>query len=126
MKKIIYTKNAPEPIGPYSQAILLGNMLYTSGQIPMNPATNEIISSSIEDETEQVMQNIKAILTEAGMTFENVIKCSIFIMNMNDFVTFNKVYGSYFNPETAPARETVQVATLPRNVNIEISVIASF
>lgn len=126
MKKIIYTKNAPEPIGPYSQAILLGNMLYTSGQIPMNPATNEIISSSIEDETEQVMQNIKAILTEAGMTFENVIKCSIFIMNMNDFVTINKVYGSYFNPETAPARETVQVATLPRNVNIEISVIASF
>lgn len=126
MKKIIYTKNAPEPIGPYSQAILLGNMLYTSGQIPMNPATNEIILSSIENETEQVMQNIKAILTEAGMTFENVIKCSIFIMNMNDFVTINKVYGSYFNPETAPARETVQVATLPRNVNIEISVIASF
>lgn len=125
MKKIIYTPNAPEPIGPYSQAVLLGNMLYTSGQIPMNPATNEIISSSIEDETEQVMQNIKAILTEAGMTFENVVKCSIFIMNMNDFATINKVYGSYFNPETAPARETVQVACLPKNVNIEISVIAN-
>ena len=125
MKKIIYTANAPAPIGPYSQAIMVGNMLYTSGQIAINPKTNELVLNSIEDETQQVMQNIKAILDECGMTFENVIKCSIFIMNMNDFGAINQVYGSYFNPETAPARETVQVACLPKNVNIEISVIAN-
>jgi 2-iminobutanoate/2-iminopropanoate deaminase len=125
MKQIIYTANAPEPIGPYSQAILTGNMLYTSGQIAINPKTNELVLNSIEEETQQVMQNIKAILDAAGMTFENIIKCSIFIMNMNDFAAINQVYGSYFNPETAPARETVQVACLPKNVNIEISVVAN-
>ncbi|MFY7811194.1 MAG: RidA family protein [Flavobacterium sp.] len=126
MKQIIYTANAPEPIGPYSQAIKLGNMLYTSGQIAINPKTNQLVLNSIEDETKQVMENIKAILDAAGMTFEHIIKCSIFIMNMNDFAAINQVYGSYFNPETAPARETVQVACLPKNVNIEISIIASF
>lgn len=126
MKQIIYTPNAPAPIGPYSQAIGIGNMLYTSGQIAINPITNNLVLNTIEDETQQVMENIKAILETAGMTFENVIKCSIFIMNMNDFDAINQVYGSYFNPETAPARETVQVACLPRNVNIEISVVASF
>ena len=126
MKQIIYTANAPEPIGPYSQAIKLGNMLYTSGQIAINPKTNQLVLNSIEEETKQVMENIKAILDAAGMTFEHIIKCSIFIMNMNDFAAINQVYGSYFNPETAPARETVQVACLPKNVNIEISIIASF
>jgi 2-iminobutanoate/2-iminopropanoate deaminase len=125
MKQIIYTANAPAPIGPYSQAIKIGNMLYTSGQIAINPKTNELVLSSIEEETQQVMQNIKAILDECGMTFENIIKCSIFISDMNDFAAINQVYGSYFNPETAPARETVQVACLPKNVNIEISVVAS-
>ncbi len=125
MKQIIYTANAPAPIGPYSQAIKIGNMLYTSGQIAINPKTNELVLNSIEEETQQVMENIKAILDAAGMTFDNIIKCSIFIMNMNDFVAINQVYGSYFNPETAPARETVQVACLPKNVNIEISVVAS-
>jgi 2-iminobutanoate/2-iminopropanoate deaminase len=125
MKQIIYTANAPEPIGPYSQAILTGNMLYTSGQIAINPKTNELVLNSIEEETQQVMENIKAILDAAGMTFDNIIKCTIFIMNMNDFAAINQVYGSYFNPETAPARETVQVACLPKNVNIEISVVAN-
>ncbi|MEY2867777.1 MAG: hypothetical protein RIR01_177 [Bacteroidota bacterium] len=125
MKKIIFTENAPAPIGPYNQAVLTGNMLYTSGQIAINPADGTLVTSSIEVETKQVMENIKAILEAAGMTFENVIKSTIFIMNMNDFGTINTVYGSYFNEKTAPARETVQVACLPKNVNIEISVIAT-
>jgi len=124
MKKIILTENAPAPIGPYSQAVLKGNTLYTSGQIAINPATGELITESIEAETEQVMQNMKAVLEAAGMTFENVVKTTIFIIDMNDFVKINTVYGSYFNEKTAPARETVQVAGLPKNVNIEISMIA--
>ena len=124
MKKIIYTENAPAPIGPYNQAILVGNTLYTSGQIALNPLTMELILDDIETETKQVMENMKAVLTAADMTFENVIKASIFIMNMNDFTRINSIYGSYFNEATAPARETVQVACLPKNVNIEISMIA--
>ena len=124
MKKIILTENAPAPIGPYSQAVLKGNTLYTSGQIAINPATGELITESIDAETEQVMQNMKAVLEAAGMTFENVVKTTIFIIDMNDFVKINTVYGSYFNEKTAPARETVQVAGLPKNVNIEISMIA--
>jgi 2-iminobutanoate/2-iminopropanoate deaminase len=125
MKKIIYTDKAPAPIGPYNQAILHNGMLYTSGQIALNPANMELVMDSIEIETEQVMENLKAVLEAANMTFENVIKSTIFIMDMNDFAKINSVYGSYFNEETAPARETVQVATLPKNVNIEISMIAS-
>ena len=124
MKKIIYTENAPAPIGPYNQAVLVGNTLYTSGQIALNPLTMELILDDIETETKQVMENMKAVLTAADMTFENVIKASIFIMNMNDFTRINSIYGSYFNEATAPARETVQVACLPKNVNIEISMIA--
>ncbi len=115
---------APSPIGPYNQAILKGDTLYVSGQIAINPSSGELITSSIEEETKQVMQNLKAVLEAAGMTFENVVKSSIFIMNMNDFGTINTVYGSYFNEKTAPARETVQVAGLPKNVNVEISMIA--
>jgi 2-iminobutanoate/2-iminopropanoate deaminase len=125
MKKIIYTDKAPAPIGPYNQAILHNGMLYTSGQIALNPANMELVMDSIEIETKQVMENLKAVLEAANMTFENVIKSTIFIMNMNDFAKINSVYGSYFNEQTAPARETVQVATLPKNVNIEISMIAS-
>ncbi|MFC5683798.1 RidA family protein [Flavobacterium sp. MAHUQ-51] len=125
MKKIIFTEKAPAPIGPYNQAVLVGNMLYTSGQIAINPEDGTIVTSSIEAETKQVMENVKAILEAAGMTFENVVKSTIFIMNMNDFATINTIYGSYFNEKTAPARETVQVACLPKNVNIEISVIAT-
>lgn len=124
MKKIIFTEKAPAPIGPYSQAVLSGNTLYTSGQIAINPANGELVLDNIEVETEQVMQNLKAVLEAADMTFENVIKATIFIMNMGDFARINAVYGKYFNEATAPARETVQVATLPKNVNIEISVIA--
>jgi 2-iminobutanoate/2-iminopropanoate deaminase len=124
MKKIIYTENAPAPIGPYNQAILVGNILYTSGQIALNPLTMELVLDDIEIETKQVMENMKAVLAAADMTFENVIKASIFIMNMNDFTRINSIYGSYFNEATAPARETVQVACLPKNVNIEISMIA--
>ena len=124
MKKIIYTENAPAPIGPYNQAVLVGNTLYTSGQIALNPLTMELVLDDIEIETKQVMENMKAVLVAADMTFENVIKTSIFIMNMNDFTRINSIYGSYFNEATAPARETVQVACLPKNVNIEISMIA--
>jgi 2-iminobutanoate/2-iminopropanoate deaminase len=124
MKKIIYTENAPAPIGPYNQAVIVGNTLYTSGQIALNPQTMELVLDDIETETKQVMENMKAVLTAADMTFENVIKTSIFIMNMEDFSRINAVYGAYFNEATAPARETVQVACLPKNVNIEISMIA--
>jgi 2-iminobutanoate/2-iminopropanoate deaminase len=124
MKKIIFTQNAPAPIGPYNQAVLKGNTLYTSGQIALNPATMELVVDTIEAETKQVMENMKAVLEAAGMTFENVVKTTIFIMNMNDFGKINTIYGSYFDEKTAPARETVQVACLPKNVNVEISMIA--
>ena len=124
MKKIIFTENAPAPIGPYNQGVLKGNTLYTSGQIAIHPKTGELVTANIEEETQQVMQNMKAVLETAGMTFENVVKTTIFIMNMNDFGSINTVYGSYFNDKTAPARETVQVACLPKNVNVEISMIA--
>lgn len=124
MKKIIFTTEAPAPIGPYNQAVLVGNTLYTSGQIALDPVSMELIMDDIETETQQVMQNMKAVLAAADMTFENVIKTSIFIMNMADFSRINNVYASYFDEATAPARETVQVAYLPKNVNIEISMIA--
>lgn len=124
MKKIIFTDKALAPIGPYNQAILVDTTLYTSGQIALDPVTMELVLDDIETETKRVMDNLKAVLEAADMTFENVIKSTIFIMNMADFARINKVYGSYFNEETAPARETVQVACLPKNVNIEISMIA--
>ncbi|WP_047414338.1 RidA family protein [Cellulophaga sp. Hel_I_12] len=124
MKKIINTPNAPAPIGPYNQAVLSGNTLYISGQIPINPATGELVAGDIQKETKQSMENLKAILTEAGMTFEHVIKASIFIKDMHQFAQINEVYGTYFNAETAPARETVEVANLPKFVNVEISMIA--
>ena len=124
MKKIIFTEKAPAPIGPYNQAVLSGNTLYASGQIAINPASGEIVTDNINDETKQVMDNIAAILEAADMTFENVVKATIFIMDMNNFAAINTIYGSYFNEKTAPARETVQVACLPKNVNVEISIIA--
>jgi 2-iminobutanoate/2-iminopropanoate deaminase len=124
MKKVIFTDKAPAPIGPYSQAILKGDTLYTSGQIAINPATGQLMTDSIETETQQVMENMRAVLDAAGMTFENVVKATIFIMNMDDFGKINAIYASYFNEQTAPARETVQVACLPKNVNVEISMIA--
>ncbi len=124
MKTIINTPNAPAPIGPYNQAVLSGNTLYLSGQVAFNPKTNELVLDSIEAETAQVMENLKAVLTAADMTFENVVKSSIFISDMASFGQINDVYSNYFNPETAPARETVEVAKLPRSVNVEISMIA--
>jgi 2-iminobutanoate/2-iminopropanoate deaminase len=124
MKKIIFTDKAPAPIGPYNQAVLKGNTLYASGQIALNTTTGELVLDTIEAETEQVMQNMKAVLQEAGMTFEHIVKTTIFIIDMSDFAKINTVYGSYFNEKTAPARETVQVSCLPKNVNIEISMIA--
>ena len=124
MKKIIFTDKAPAPIGPYNQAVLIGNTLYTSGQIALDPETMELVVSDIETETKQVMENMKAVLEAADMTFENVVKTTIFIMDMNDFARINSVYGSYFDEKTAPARETVQVAGLPKGVNVEISMTA--
>ena len=126
MKKIINKTKAPAPIGPYNQAVLSGNTLYTSGQIAINPENGELVIDSIVIETKQVMKNLKAVLAAADMTFENVIKTSIFISDMKNFNAINNVYESYFNEETAPARETVEVANLPKYVNVEISMIASY
>ena len=124
MKKIITTPNAPAPIGPYNQAVLSNGVLYISGQIPLDPVSMELVEGDLEKETVQVMENLKAILEAAGMTFDQVVKSSIFLKDMNNFAQINKVYGSYFNEDTAPARETVEVANLPKFVNIEISMIA--
>ena len=124
MKKIIKTKNAPSPIGPYNQAIKVKDTLYISGQIPLIPSTMELFSGTIKEETELVMESLKSILNEAGMNFENVVKTTIFIDDMDNFHNVNEVYGKYFNNESAPARETVAVKTLPKSVRIEISMIA--
>ncbi len=124
MKKIINTQNSPAPIGPYSQAVAVNGFLFVSGQIPANPETGAIVSTGIRDEARQVMENLKAILVEAGITFDNVIKTTIFLTDMQSFAQVNEIYGSYFNTQF-PARETVQVAALPKNVNVEISVIAT-
>lgn len=122
-KQIIKTENAPAPIGPYNQAVLANGTLYISGQIAIHPATNELLLNDIETETQQVMQNLKGVLEAAGMDFSNLVKCSIFLSDMNDFPKVNAVYGSYFEGDF-PARETVQVSCLPKNVNVEISGIA--
>ena len=124
-KQIINTTTAPAPIGPYNQSVKVNNMLFVSGQIAINPKNGELILSDITSETHQVMQNLKAILNEAGLEFKNVVKSSIFLSDMNTFATVNEVYGSYFESEF-PARETVEVSKLPKNVNVEISVIAHF
>ena len=124
MKKIIKTSKAPAPIGPYNQAILSGNTLYTSGQIAIDPSSGKLKIGTIKEETLLVMENMKAVLAAADMTFENVVKTSIFISDMANFSEINEVYGSYFNEDTAPARETVEVANLPKFVNVEISMIA--
>lgn len=123
MKKIINTENAPAAIGPYSQANLANGVLYISGQIPVDPSTGKLVEG-IEKETHQVMKNLEAILIEAGMTFKNVVKVSIFLKSMDDFAVMNDIYASYLDAESYPARETVQVSCLPKNVDIEISMIA--
>ena len=123
MKKIISTANAPAAIGPYSQANFANGILYISGQIPVNPENGKLVEG-IEKETHQVMKNLEAILTEAGMTFKNVVKATIFLKNMDDFAVMNDIYASYLDADSYPARETVQVSCLPKNVDIEISMIA--
>ncbi len=124
MKKIIETKNAPAPVGPYNQAIIANGMLYCSGQIAINPATNELVLDNITAETKQVMKNISAVLEKAGSSFDQVVKCTIFMKDMNNYAAINKVYSQYFNDATAPAREAVAVLELPKFVNVEISCIA--
>lgn len=123
MKKIINTPHAPKPIGPYNQAIMINDTLYVSGQIPINPLTGELEKGDIQDQTRQVMENLKAILQAADMGFADVVKCSIFISDMHNFPKINQIYGAYFD-EDAPARETIQVAALPLFVDVEISCIA--
>lgn len=125
MKKIISTDKAPAPIGPYNQAVMCGEVLYISGQIAINPLTGVLEVENIEKETEMVMSNLKSILEAANMTFEHVVKSSIFVSDMKNFSRINEIYGLYFNSKTAPARETVEVANLPKNVNVEISMIAA-
>ena len=124
MKRIIFAKDAPAPIGPYSQAVVHGNTLYVSGQIAIDQQTGQILTGTIEEETDQVMKNLKLILAEAGADFSQVIKCSIFVKDMNNFGRINEVYGKYFT-ENPPARETVEVSRLPKDVNVEISCIAA-
>jgi 2-iminobutanoate/2-iminopropanoate deaminase len=124
MKKIIKAANAPSPVGPYNHATAAGGFLFVSGQIALDPATGNLIMDDIESETKRVMENLKAILTEAGYTFEDVVKSTIFLKDMEMFAKVNGVYGGYFNEATAPARETVQVSNLPKYVNVEISCIA--
>ena len=124
-KEIIYTKNAPEPIGPYNQAVKIGKTLYVSGQIPLIPGKMELVKGDLEKETIQVMKNLEAIILEANMTFDNIIKTTIFLSDMGNFEIINNIYGKYFDPENAPARETVEVSNLPKYVRLEISVIAS-
>jgi 2-iminobutanoate/2-iminopropanoate deaminase len=122
MKKIISTDNAPAAIGPYSQAIRYGNLLFVSGQIALNPGTGQLVEGDIEVQTKQVMENLQAIIKEAGMTLQNVLKCSCFLKDMEDFAEFNAVYNSYL-AESLPARETVEVAILPKDVRVEVSAI---
>lgn len=123
LKKIVNTDKAPSAIGPYSQAVVHQNTIYCSGQIALDPKTNEIVSAEVGNQTEQVMQNLEQILMEAGSNFSKVLKCSIFLADMNDFSTVNEIYGCYF-PDNPPARETVEVSRLPKDVKIEISCIA--
>jgi 2-iminobutanoate/2-iminopropanoate deaminase len=124
MKKIYNTLNAPSPLGPYNQAVMAGNMFFTSGQIAINSKSGELVINNVKDETKQVMENLKAVLNTANLDFTNVVKTSIFITSMNDFNDINDVYGSYFEKGQEPARETVEVAKLPAGVNVEISMIA--
>jgi 2-iminobutanoate/2-iminopropanoate deaminase len=121
---IVYSPQAPEPIGPYSQAVLAGNMLFVSGQIAIHRTSGNLVTGNIEDETTQVMINLSEVLKAAGLSFSNVVKCSIFLKDMGNFPRVNEIYGQYFS-ENPPARETVEVSRLPKDVNVEISCIAA-
>ena len=124
MKRIVNTSNAPKPIGPYNQAVISGDLMFISGQVAFDPNTDELVLGDIQSETKQVMENLKSILEEANLSFNNVVKTTIFLSDMNDFQQVNEVYGSYFSNDQAPARETVEVSRLPKDVNVEISMIA--
>ena len=124
MKRIINTSNAPKPIGPYNQAVISGDLMFISGQVAFDPNTDELVLDDIQTETKQVMENLKSILEEANLSFKDVVKTTIFLSDMNDFQQVNEVYGSYFSNDQAPARETVEVSRLPKDVNVEISMIA--
>ena len=124
MKRIINTSNAPKPIGPYNQAVISGDLMFISGQVAFDPNTDELVLDDIQSETKQVMENLKSILEEADLSFKNVVKTTIFLSDMDDFQQVNEVYGSYFSNDQAPARETVEVSRLPKDVNVEISMIA--
>ena len=124
MKKIIKTHDAPAPIGPYNQAVIAGNYMFISGQIALNPENGKLIIDNINEETTQVMENLKAILAESSLSFENVVKATIYLSSMDNFSSVNEIYGSYLDKDTAPARETVEVSKLPAGVNVEISMIA--
>ncbi len=125
MKRIINSDKAPKPVGPYNHSVLAGQILFISGQIAIHPETGELVTSSLEDEVHQVMQNLRAILEEAGLTFESVAKCTVFVKNMQNYAKINSIYSQYFNDDTAPARELVEVSALPKYVNVEISAIAA-
>ena len=123
MKTVVLSKDAPEPIGPYSQAIALGNLLFCSGQVAIDPKDNQVLTGDVKSQTEQVMKNIEAVLKAGGAGFQNVVKTTIFLTDMKDFATVNEIYGRYF-PQNPPARSTVQVSGLPKGVNVEIEVLA--
>ena len=125
MKRVIFSENAPAPVGPYNQAVIYGGTMYVSGQIPLDPKTGVLVTGSIEVETHQVMRNISAILEAAGVSFDHVLKCSVFVTDIQDFGRINAVYATYFDEANAPARELVQVAALPKGANVEISVIVA-
>ncbi len=123
-KRIIKSPQAPQPIGPYNQAVAVNNLLFTAGQIPIDPKTNQVCSGGIAEQTRQVLMNLKAVLEEAGSSFDKVVKTNVFLKNMNDFNEMNSVYGEFFKPETAPARSTIEVARLPKDVLVEIETVA--
>jgi len=123
MKEIIYSKHAPEPLGPYSQAVKVGDVLYTAGQIPVDPASNELVSGGIEEQTLQVMKNLEHILMAADTSFDRVIKATVFLIDLNDFSAFNKIYGTFFDEASAPVRSTVEVAALPKGARLEIELV---
>jgi len=124
MKKIIHTSKSPQAIGPYSQAVAINNFLYVSGQVPVNPENGEVVAGGTAEQAHQVMKNLEAILEEAGVNFSNVVKATIFVQDLNDFTVVNEIYASYFTDKNYPARECVEVARLPRDVRVEISMIA--
>ena len=124
MKQIVTTDKAPAPIGPYNQAVKVGNLLYTSGQIPVNPETGTKVEGGIKEQTVQVLENLKAVLAEAGATLDNAVKTTVFLQNMGDFAEFNGIYAEYFGEENAPARSTIEVAALPIGALVEIELVA--